>query len=102
MRTVTRSILNIAVNGSAVIKSSNYGIKRLTEEERGEVQAKIEDLSVNTTQSSLSEIMIASLYEQNNLLVDAATSYQRAIALSPEVNDFRKMYDAFIDRNNLK
>ena len=95
-------ILNVAVKGSDKVKSENYGIKRLTDAERSEMTVKIEELSNNTSKSSLSEIMKASLYEQNNLLVDAATSYQRAIALSPQVDDFKKMYDAFIDRNNLK
>ena len=95
-------ILNVAVKGNDKVKSENYGIKRLSGEERKEVEAKMEDLTSGTSSSSLSEVMKASLYEQHNLLVDAAASYRRAMKLSPEVDDFKKMYNAFIDRNNLK
>ncbi len=95
-------ILNVAVKGSDKVKSESYGIKRLSEEERKVVESKIEDLTNDNSQSSLSEIMKASLFEQQNLLVDAAASYHRAIELSPQVDDFKTMYDAFIERNKLK
>ena len=95
-------ILNVAVKGNDKVKSENYGIKRISDEERKEVEAKMNELTSGSSPSSLSEIMKASLYEQHNLLVDAAASYRRAIELSPQVDDFSEMYEAFIDRNNLK
>ncbi len=95
-------ILKVAVKGKHQVKSANYGIKRLSDQEHDVVKAKIDELSNGNSLSSLSEIMKASLYEQHNLMVDAAASYQRAIDLSPEVDDFKSMYDAFIERNSLK
>lgn len=95
-------IVNVGVKGNEEMKSENYGIKRVTGEELKNLEAKLNSLTGKlSTESSLDQIMLASFYEQNNLLVDATSSYQKAIELSPEVYDFKTMFTNFRERNNL-
>ena len=51
--------------------------------------------------SPLNKLIYASFYEENNLLLDALTKYEEAIELSPEVEDFKTLYDDFLIKNGL-
>jgi hypothetical protein len=96
-------ILNVGVKGNEEMKSGDYGIQRLSGEDAKPVMQELENLKGEVSEeSALSYIMMASFYENNNLLVDALTCYETAIELAPEVEDFKKMRDDFIVRNNLK
>jgi len=95
-------ILNVSVKDDEDIQSGDYGIQRLTGEKSGEIKSEVEKITENNDmESSLTHIMLAGFYEDKNLLVDAGTSYQKAIALSPDVEDFEVMYYDFVERNNL-
>ena len=84
-------------------KSEEYGIKRLSPNTFTKVKQDLDQLNkVIGDETSLNHIMMAAYYEENNLTVNAITSFEKAIELSPEVQDFRDMYDAFLERNNLK
>lgn len=84
-------------------KSSDYGMKQLTPEEAEPIARELSELKleVSDDQSALDKLILASFYEQNSLLADALTSYERAIDLAPNVDAFRKAYDQFIFRNGL-
>jgi len=95
-------ILNVKVKGDDNLQSGDYGIQRLAGEDALALKGEMEQLTgENTEETSLNHIMLASFYEKNNLLVDALTSYRNAIELSPEVDDFKTMYNDFIERNGL-
>jgi hypothetical protein len=95
-------IFNVGVKGSEEMKSGDYGIQRLSGEDAKPVMEELEGLKGEVSEeSALSYIMMASFYENNNLLVDALTAYESAIKMAPDVEDFKTMRDEFIVRNNL-
>lgn len=83
--------------------SNDYGMKHLTPEEAEPIARELKELKLEITdqQSALDKLILASFYEQNNLLADALTNYEYAISLAPEVEAFRLAYDQFIFRNGL-
>ena len=50
----------------------------------------------------LSKLILAAFFEQQNLLIDAATAHQQAIKLAPEVQQYKDYYNAFLLRTQLK
>ena len=53
-------------------------------------------------ESPISKLILAGFFEDQNLLIDAATAYQQAIALEPEVQQFKDYYNNFLLRTQLK
>jgi len=95
-------ILTVQVKGEDELTSGDYGIQRLADEDAESLQSELNQLRSETSdETSLNHIMMASFYEKNNLMVDALTSYRKAIELSPDVDDFKTMYNDFIERNGL-
>lgn len=84
-------------------QSSDYGMKHLTPEEAAPIARELNELKLEITdqQSALDKLILASFYEQNNLLADALTNYEYAISLAPDVEAFRVAYEQFIFRNGL-
>jgi len=95
-------IFSVKLKDDDAITSGDYGIQRLSGDDAKPVMEDLNQLKSETNEeSSLGHIMLASFYEDNNLMVDAGTSYQNAIRLSPDVEDFKDMYQDFIERNGL-
>ena len=84
------------------VQSSSYGIKHMTPDESALIEQELQELKLVFAgeESALDKLILASFYEQNNLLADALTCYEYAIELSP-VDAFRTAYDQFIFRNGL-
>ena len=57
---------------------------------------------VANTENALNKLLFASFFEENQLLVDAITYYNQALAISPDPDGFTKLYDNFLQRNGLK
>ena len=96
-------VFSVASKEDPNFKSEEYGIKRLSPDTFNKVKQDLDQLhKVIGDETSLNHIMMAAYYEENHLIVNAVTSFEKAIRLSPEVQDFRDMYDAFLERNNLK
>ena len=96
-------VFSVASKEDPDFKSEEYGIKRPSSKTFNKVKQDLDQLSkVIGDHTSLNHIMMAAYYEENNLTVNAITSFEKAIELSPEIQDFRDMYDAFLERNNLK
>jgi len=79
--------------------SHQKDIERVTE---GELLASVNAFKAEVAEDSpLSKLIYASFYEENGLLLDAMTKYEEAIAMSPDVPDFREIYDLFLLMNGL-
>jgi hypothetical protein len=90
------------VNGDEV-KSERIGIKRVDAEERGDLVANYEALKEEVSdETPLDKLVYASFFEENGMVLDALTKYEEAIQMSPEVEDFKALYDAFLIGYNLK
>lgn len=96
-------IVNVHVKGNDKIYSGNYGIKRLTGVDADPILRELEQLSISLKEeSSLNKLILATFFEENNLLIDALMNYEKAVQLSPDVEQFRIAYELFAKRNGLQ
>jgi hypothetical protein len=77
-----------------------YTLKRLSKADRERIKTELANASQE--QTAVAKLMLAAFYEKNGLLIDAATAYQDAIKLEPNVPDFKQSYEEFLTGNNLK
>jgi hypothetical protein len=95
-------IFSVKLKDDESIQSGEYGIKKLSREEAETIRNSYESLKSEIgDDSSLDKIILASFFEENNLIIDAATNYENAIKLSPDVEDFKDAYRQFLLRNGL-
>ena len=96
-------IVSVKVKGNDKMYSGNYGIKRLTGVDADPILKELEQLSMSLKEeSSLNKLILATFYEENNLLIDALMNYEEAVQLSPDVEQFSIAYDLFAKRNGLE
>ena len=96
-------IVNVQVKGNDKMYSGNYGIKRLTGVDADPILKELEQLSVSLKEeSSLNKLILATFFEENNLLIDALMNYEKAVQLSPDVEQFSIAYELFAKRNGLQ
>jgi len=96
-------IVNVQVKGNNKLYSGNYGIKRLIGVDADPILKELEQLSASLKEeSSLNKLILATFFEENNLLIDALMNYEKAIELSPEVEQFSIAYELFTKRNGLQ
>lgn len=94
--------LMIKVKANGGLESSQYVLKTMVESKNPDVFADKNALSKEyTEESALSYLMKASFYAQNNLFVDAKKSFESAIRLEPEVEEYKLAYKNFLLKNNL-
>lgn len=96
-------IVSVNKKNQKSLQSSEYGIKQMTDEEAELIEDELEELKLELTgqEAILDMLILASFYEQNNLLADALTTYERVIELAPDVEAFKTAYDQFVFRNGL-
>jgi len=92
-------VIVVSVKGDESIRSGDHIINRLNDED---LQQMIPTPEENNVITSMDLIVLASYYEINNLLIDASNFYSEAMLKSPDVEDFKKIYDSFISRHGLK
>ncbi len=96
-------IVNVSVKGKEDIKSKDAAIDRVGADGSASFEVELKELQANLgEQNSINSLILAEFYEENNLLLDALTSYEYAIKMSPDVEYFREAYDEFLLRNGLK
>lgn len=96
-------IVSVQKKSHKDVQSNSYGIKHMTPDESALIEQELQELKLVFAgeESALDKLILASFYEQNNLLADALTCYEYAVELSPEVEAFQAAYDQFIFRNGL-
>ncbi len=97
------SLLVVGVRSatSEKMKSVDYGIQKLNASETT-LEASIEELKQQLTEGSyLNNLVYASFYEEENLYLDALTSYEAAVNENPEIEDFKTIYKQFVEENDL-
>lgn len=95
-------LLSVASTTDESVKSGTYAIKKLPTADSEKVKASLNELMSDVNQeSALNNYILAGFYEENNLLVDAMTSYEQAMTLAPEVDSYKEAYWDFIYRNRL-
>ncbi|HYG02295.1 MAG TPA: hypothetical protein VD927_07605 [Chryseosolibacter sp.] len=80
-----------------------FVLKKLSKADKDRIKAQLSQIAdINNDQSALGKLIMAGFYEENKLLIDAATAYQEAIALAPEVEQYKEDYNSFLIRNAIK
>ncbi len=93
-------IIEPSVKEAKVKDRELYTITLVREgEEYERVKKAIAELQDNT---ALSKIVEASIFEQEGFYLDALTSYEKAIAMQPDVDAFKVAYEDFLIRNRMK
>jgi hypothetical protein len=96
-------IINLRADTDQQIISKEYGINRITEEQKKNIQSEYEDLLGEVDADNvINKLLIATFFEENELLGDAIYYYDQAWALSPDADGFGKLYNNFLYRNKLK
>lgn len=91
--------VKVAVKGKE-LNSEEYAIIVKPEDESVEIKNTLNELKTEVKEeNALDNIVMAAFYEDNNLLLDALTAYERAIEMAPEVEIYQKAYEDFIIRN---
>jgi hypothetical protein len=95
-------IISVELLDNPSVTSDTYAIIRLKDEKARNISQDFSEIKKDIgEESSLNYLIFASFFEKNNLLIDAATCYQMAINLTPDIPDFREMYHQFLFRNGL-
>ena len=95
-------LLSVANKADENMKSGTYAMKKLPAADADKVKTSLNELMTDVNQeSALNKYILAGFYEENNLLVDAMTSYEEAIKLAPEVESYKEAYMEFLLRNRL-
>jgi len=96
-------IVSVSLKDNEEVFSKNAAIERISGEDTSEFVGELTQLKTNLSeQSSINDLILAEFYEENNLLLDALTSYEHAIKLSPDVSYFKEAYNEFLLRTGLK
>jgi hypothetical protein len=78
-------------------------IKKLTPAEHAGIQKSLTEINNDVAeQNALNKLILARFYEEHNLIIDAITSYEQAMAMAPDVPTFQEEYQYFLTRHGLK
>jgi len=95
-------IFNVKLKDNEEVASGDFGIKKVSEGDKPEVAENLTALTSEIDgESALSKLMLAGFFEENGLLLDALTQYEEAIRISPDVEDFRNLYENFLISNGI-
>lgn len=95
-------IVKVAVKDNPSLASDNYGIKRITAPKAKSINADLAALKASfQEENGLNKLILASFYEDHNLIVDALANYEEAMNINPTVQEYKLAYERFVMRHNL-
>jgi hypothetical protein len=96
-------LVEVNLKSDAKVVSTQHIIKKLSPAERENVKNKLAEIAADVTEeNAMIKILMAGLYEQNNMLIDAIVAYEEALVLAPDVTDYQLAYEDFLLRQALK
>jgi hypothetical protein len=96
-------VVEVSSKGQKDVVSDSFVLKKLSPADKARITNSLEHIASQTSeQTALNNLFLASFFEDNKLLIDAATSYQEAIKLAPNVPYFQDAFNAFLTRNGLR
>ena len=92
-------ILSVKLMGNQEVTSADYGIKKI---EMPNITKALSKLRESTSEdSAIDQMMLAGFYEEHGLVLDAITSYEKALQLASDVKDYQMVYEDFLSQNGL-
>jgi len=99
----TAILVEVQSKATGTKSDERYLIKRLSPGEREKLKAPYTEISKELAdETALNKVVLASFFEQNELLIDAITAYEEAIKLAPDNPTYQEYYEEFLLRNKLK
>ncbi len=96
-------IVNVTLKGDESMVSKNAAIELMTADDAKTFKVELSSLEANIgSETSINNLILAEFYEEKGLVLDAITSYENAVKLSPDVEYFQEAYEEFLIRNGLK
>ena len=97
-------IVSVSLKGNDEVKSKDAAIEPVTKDDQPDFAKELAEVqaSLGSQESSINELILAELYEENGFFLDALTSYEKSVKLSPDVPFFQEAYEEFLIRNGLK
>ena len=96
-------VVNVKAKDRQNIVSGDFGIKRITLPEERQIEEEYSAIrQVAGSDNALNQLLLASFFEENELLADALYCYHQAMQISPDRQGFMRIYHNFLVRNGLK
>jgi hypothetical protein len=93
----------VTVSSKSGPKSEKYSLNKLSKNDQERIKTLIKENNININEpSALGKLFLARFYEENGLLIDAATALQKAIMQEPDVTAYKDAYSDFLYRTGIK
>jgi len=99
----TAVLVEVKSKNDSKSKSEQHLIKKLAPARYEVVKKQIQDETADLRdETAFNKYLLASIYEEKKLFIDAITCYEQAIKLDPENPTYKDGYEEFLLRNKLK
>lgn len=96
-------LIEVKSKSDPKLVSKQHLIKKLAPAEHENVKKSLTEIMGEVEeQTALNKFILAGFYEENNLFIDAISSYEEAIKLAPDVTSYKEAYDDFLIRHGIK
>jgi hypothetical protein len=96
-------LIEVKSKSDPKVVSKQHLIKKLSPAEQENVKKSLGEILGDVQEpTALNKFILAGFYEENNLFIDAISSYEEAIKLAPDVTAYKEAYDDFLIRHGIK
>ncbi len=82
--------------------SPEIAISKIDPVERPELKSEIEALKAEVDMTTpIGQLLMATFYDEKELVLDALTVYEQLVRENPDVQDFQDLYAEFLAKNNI-
>jgi hypothetical protein len=95
-------LFEVQAIGQVKARSKEYIIKSVSEATKDNIERVLLGMGQEASiEKAINKILLAAIFEENKLYIDALTAYKQAIKLSPDIPAYQEAYQEFLMRNNL-
>lgn len=96
-------LIEISSKADGKLVSKQHLIKKLSPADQEKIAKSLNEIMGDVQEpTALNKLLLAGFYEENNLFIDAITSYEEAIKLAPDVPSYKEAYEEFLLRHGIK
>ena len=96
-------IVEVRSKSDVKLVSKPYLIKKLSPADQAAIKKSLSEVATDLSEeTALNKFILAGFYENQNLFIDAITSFEQAIKLAPDVTAYKEAYDDFLQRHGMK
>lgn len=94
---------NVYIKNNPILISSNSCFLIQSTETSKDINSKLQDLKneIGNENTPMNKIILAAFFEENNLINDALLAYREAVKLAPNIDEYKKIYNKFLERNSI-